>query len=125
MKLTLSPHVFAVCQLEASAEVPAWSLQGSFFSVSKSADELSIVCEQRNVPAHIKSEGDWRVFKVEGPLDFNLTGILASIAVPLAQAKVSIFAISTFDTDYVLVRGRDLDTANGSLKAAGFSIHSG
>ena len=125
MKLTLSPHVFAVCQLEASTEIPAWSFQGSFFSVSKSADELSIVCEQRNVPAHIKSEKDWRVFKVEGPLDFNLTGILASIAVPLAQAKVSIFAISTFDTDYVLLRGRDLDAANGSLKAAGFSIHSG
>jgi uncharacterized protein len=122
MKLTLSPYIFAVCRLEANSEIPSWSIRGSFFSLSKSEDELSLVCEQVHVPSSIKSERDWRLFKVEGPLDFSLTGVLASIADPLARAKVSIFAISTFDTDYILIRDSALETAIEKLKSAGFSI---
>lgn len=122
MKLTLFPHTYAVCKLSPLSPIPSWALSGSFFSISKTEDELSIVCDQSLVPADIKIEKDWRMFKVEGPLDFGLTGILASIANPLAQAKVSIFAISTFDTDYVLVKAHTLESACNSLKQAGFLI---
>jgi hypothetical protein len=78
------------------------------------------VCEQKNVPGDVKVESDWRAIKVSGPLDFALTGILASIANPLAAAKISIFAISTFDTDYVLVKSSKLDQAKRCLVDGGF-----
>jgi uncharacterized protein len=123
MKLSLSLNVFAICRLEPDAEIPSWALKGSFFSLNRTTDELSIVCEQKNVPTTVKSEKEWRLFKVEGPLDFSLTGILASIANPLAQSKVSIFAISTFDTDYIMVKSSSLQAAIESLTSEGFSIN--
>ena len=120
MKLQELPKIFSVCRLEPSAEIPAWARNGSFFSITKTNDELSIVCEQAFVPSGVKSENDWRVFKVVGPLGFSLTGILASIAQPLAEEKISIFAISTFDTDFVLVKNRDWLRACEALEGAGF-----
>lgn len=125
-KLTLSvlPDVFAVCRLDPTLPIPAWSLQ-SFLSITRTEEELSIVCPQANVPtdAQISNfEGDWRCLKVNGPLDFALTGILAAIAVPLAEAGISIFAISTYDTDYILVRQPDLDRAIQTLLQAGHQM---
>lgn len=122
MKLTLSPNTYAICRLGPDDGIPNWALRGSFFSINKTEDELSIVCEQKNIPEDINCEKSWRLFKVLGPLDFSLTGILASIAAPLAESKVSIFAISTFDTDYIMVKNADLECANTSLSKAGFSI---
>lgn len=122
MKLQELPPILAVCRLDPASEIPIWAKTGRFFSLTQTPDELSIVCEQAVVPAGVQCEGDWRVFKVVGPLDFSLTGILASIANPLAQAKISLFAVSTFDTDYVLVKNVDWTRALEALQAAKFEI---
>ena len=105
------PDKLAVCRLEKDTRIPSWATDSPFFSISKTRDELSIVCSESSVPDNIKSEKKWKAFKVEGPLDFSLTGILASLASPLAEAKISIFAISTFDTDYILVKDENLEKA--------------
>lgn len=108
----------AICRLESSSPIPSWALnvQSDFLSITKTADELSIVCEQSIVPKDVKSVKDWVAFKVEGPLDFALTGILSSLLAPLATEKISIFAISTYDTDYILVQEKDLEAATLVLK---------
>ncbi len=97
--------------MDSNARIPSWVETDKFFSVTKTDDELSIVCSEDIVPTNTKVEKDWRGFKVDGPLDFSLTGILASLANPLAEAKVSIFAVSTFDTDYLLVKSAQLEEA--------------
>jgi hypothetical protein len=104
MKLEMLSTVFSICRLPPTSPIPEWAMAGPFFSISRTAEELSIVCAQVDIPLNIKLEKDWRCLKVMGPLDFNLTGILASLAMPLAQAGISIFAISTFDTHYLLVK---------------------
>jgi len=117
-KLTLSvlQGKLAVCRLEKFSPIPDWVVEEDFFSITKTDDELSIVCYEECVPKNIKSEKGWRAFKVEGPLDFTQTGILASLANPLAEAGISIFAMSTFDTDYLLVKEHDLDESVKILK---------
>jgi hypothetical protein len=109
-------------RLEPNEALPAWAVSGEFFSVSRTADELSIVCAESQVPAGPLAERGWRALRVVGKLDFGLTGILASLAVPLAKAGVSIFALSTFDTDYVLVKGASLGAAASALRGAGHEI---
>lgn len=92
---------------------------GSFLSITRTPDELSIVCAEDDAPENAMVEGGWRAMKVEGPLDFPLVGILVSISAPLAEAGVSIFAVSTFDTDYVLVKEENLERAVSALEGAG------
>ncbi|MEM7171662.1 MAG: ACT domain-containing protein [Pseudomonadota bacterium] len=105
LEMTLMREVLAVCRLEAEAVVPAWlDLSAAFFALTRSNEELSVVCAANLVPDDVTAERDWRAFKVEGPLDFALTGIMAKLTAPLAAAGISIFAISTYDTDYLLVR---------------------
>lgn len=111
LTLSLMPTRLAVCQLDASSDIPKWGLEEAFFSITRTQEELSIVCSEAKVPSSIKAEKGWRCFKVEGPLAFELTGILSSLAQPLAEAKISIFAISTFDTDYILVKEDNLQRA--------------
>ncbi len=112
LTLIILHEQFAICRLEANAPVPDWALSTeTFTSITRTQDELSIVCTEANVPNEIKSEKGWRALKVEGPLDFSVTGILASLAKPLAEAQVSIFTVSTFDTDYILVKEDKLDKA--------------
>ena len=123
MKLQELSEILAVCRLEPQSEIPAWVNKSRFFSITKTSDELSIVCEQALVPADMKAETDWKCFRVVGTLDFSLTGILAAIANPLAQEKISIFAISTFDTDYLLVKENHLENAIKVLSAAGHLIN--
>lgn len=107
---------FAVCRLAADAAVPDWAQQpGELSNVTRTGDELSIVCEQRWVPADTQHEGDWRALRVPGPLDFGLTGILAKLTTALAKADVSVFAVSTFDTDYLLVKDTQLAAAQSLL----------
>jgi hypothetical protein len=90
--------------------------------VTRTDRELSVVCEEGAAPADTKREAGWRLLRVAGPLDFSLTGILAGIAAPLAEAGVSIFAVSTFDTDYIMVKQEDLAKALSALRAAGHAI---
>ena len=122
LKLKIMTQCFAVCRLSPDSGLPPWALSGTFRSVSWTPDETSIVCEESAVPEEVKSERGWRGFMVEGPLDFGLTGILLMIAAPLAEARISIFAISTFDTDYVLVKDDCFLEARKVLAASGHSI---
>jgi uncharacterized protein len=109
----------AVCQLTADAPVPDWALAGGFFCVTRTADELSIVCEENRVPAGVRAERDWVSLKLEGPFPFSMTGVLASFLEPLAEAGIPIFAVSTFDTDYVLIKRETLEAAVEVLRTAG------
>ena len=120
LTLSILPDTYAICRLNAPAPIPDWARD--FFSITRTRDELSIVCVQRDVPAGIRCERDWRALKVDGTLDFALTGILASLAAPLADAGISIFAISTFDTDYLLVKAIDLEKAIQVLQKAGHPV---
>lgn len=114
--LSILPGKFAVCLLEKNDAVPSWALKSFFYSISKTNDELSIVCLEKSVPQGIKFDGNWKAIKVEGKLDFSLTGILASLINPLAEEKISIFAVSTFNTDYILVKSNNLQKAKRILK---------
>lgn len=118
LALSLLPDRYAVCRLAPDAPRPRWAA-GPFCSVTRTAAELSIVCPEAAVPPDVQAERGWRVLQVAGPLEFSLTGILVSLAAPLAAAAISIFALSTFDTDYLLVRDTDLPRALETLRAAG------
>ena len=123
MDLVLLNDKLAICRLKVGVGLPEWaSSAGGFSSITRTADELSIVCDASAVPPGVQSEAGWRAFKIAGPLDFALTGILASIAVPLAEAGLSIFAISTYDTDYILVKEIGVDKAARVLQAAGHRV---
>ena len=116
-ELRVLPERYAICRLAADAPVPLF-----FFSVTRTADELSVVCLDAQAPEAAKTERGWRVLQVIGPLEFSLTGVLAAIAAPLAVAGVSIFSVSTFDTDYVLVKEENLAKAVDALRAAGHRV---
>ena len=122
LRLFLLDCRLAVCRLGPQDEVPGWEGGGAFSSVTRTSTELSIVCAESAVPEGIAREGGWRIFQVEGPLDFALIGVMASIAGPLGEAGVSLFAVSTFDTDYVMVRERDVERAANALRAAGHGV---
>ncbi|MCB0205099.1 MAG: ACT domain-containing protein [Anaerolineae bacterium] len=122
LQLTTLSFTFAVCRLDPASPVPSWSAAGRLFAVVRTDEELSIVCQQELVPAGVVCERDWRALKVAGPLDFALTGILARLAGPLADAGIPIFAISTYDTDYLLVKSDQLAAAVETLHAAGCTV---
>jgi len=132
MNLTLSvlSGRFAICRLNADDAVPAWvplltGLPGSderFISMTRTADELSIVGPESVVPEAVQRDRGWRILKVEGPLDLQLTGVLAALVAPLAEARVNIFAVSTFDTDYLLVKDELLSLAAETLVRAGHRL---
>jgi hypothetical protein len=123
VNLSLIQDRLAVCQLAAEAAIPAWAGgKGHFCSVTRTKEELSIVCPAEVVPQEVKQEAGWRAFKIDGPLDFGLTGILASIADPLAAAGVSIFVVSTYNTDYVLVKDAQVAAAVQVFQASGHSV---
>ncbi len=123
LKLSVGPEVLAVIRLAADAPIPVWASSAKgLMSVTRTAEELSIVCDEQVVPAGTRIVTGWRALKVQGPLDFSLTGILASLAIPLAIAEVSIFTLSTFDTDYVLVKQDRLPIALTALRQVGHTI---
>ena len=123
LELTLLPERFAISRLAADAPVPAWATEGPFFSVTRTGDELSVVCELARVPVGVESQTGWRVFNVHGPFVLTEIGVLSALATPLAEAKLSLFAISTFDTDYLLVASETLSAAVSALERAGHTIH--
>ena len=126
LPLVVLPQTIAICRLAPDAAVPAWaSVPSPFLTLSRTADELSITAIQEIIPSDVSCERDYRAFRVRGPLPLNLIGILASIAGPLAEAGLSIFAISTYDTDYVLVKGASLESAVAALERAGHTISRG
>ena len=125
LTLQLLPQTFAVCRLAAIDAVPAWATEGIVFNaIVRTTDELSVVCEERFVPpgGRVKYEGGWRCFKVQGPLDFGMTGIVAGLTAPLAEAKISIFAVSTFETDYLMVKAENVESAIMALMQSGHLV---
>lgn len=122
MKLSTLKEEYGVCRLQPDAVLPEWAMAGAFYTVSKTYEELSIVCESSLIPNGIRAEMGWRVIKVEGPLDFALVGILASLSGTLADRGVSIFAVSTFDTDYLLVKEKEYKNAVEALRDVGHTV---
>jgi hypothetical protein len=122
LELSLLPGRFAILRLASKAPLPNWVTQGAFYSVTRTSDELSIVAEESSVPAGTQSESGWRILKVQGPFVLSEVGVLASLAAPLAAAQVSMFVVSTFDTDYLLVTQEQLASAITALDRAGHSI---
>ncbi|MBI6875806.1 ACT domain-containing protein [Clostridium aciditolerans] len=115
LTMKLLKEKYGVCRLGKTQLIPEWAQNSDFFSITRTSDELSIVCIEESIPDNVKCEKDWRILKIEGPLDFSLIGILASVSKILAQKGISIFAISTYDTDYILVKNKDIDNAIQSL----------
>src|SRR5450755_1809992 len=112
LKFRWLPGPYAIVRLAAAASVPDWATKGEFTSITRTADELSIVCPSDNLPRDVDSQQHWICLKLEGPFPFSLTGVLLSFIEPLSKNDIPIFAISTYDTDYVLIpeeRARALD----------------
>lgn len=119
LRFSRIPGSFAICRLSADAAVPDWALRGSFFSVTSTAEELSIVCPSAQVPSGIVHENGWACLKLHGPFRFFETGILASFIRPLSERAIPIFAVSTFDTDYVLIKQEWVEKAVQALREVG------
>ncbi|WP_019584732.1 ACT domain-containing protein [Deinococcus apachensis] len=113
---------FAVAQMAAEASLPLWAARGVLWAVVGAPGEVSVVTGAANVPADVRAEGGWTALRLHGPIPFELTGILAAILDPLRDAGVGIFALSTFDTDYVLVKADRLTDALAALRQAGHEI---
>ena len=128
LRLHLLPDRLAVCRLDPGAPIPdvahfpETAQGGAFFSVTRTGEEVSIVCSEDSVVPGSRVERGWRCLRVVGPLQFSLTGVLAALAVPLAERGVSIFALSTFNTDYLLVKSDQLETAAAALREAGHEV---
>lgn len=125
LRLSVRPGRFAVARLPARASLPKWAASGRFRSVTRTESELSVVCPEGRVPAGVRRESGFRCLEVEGPFEFDAVGVLASLAAPLARAGVPILAISTFDTDYLLVKEAHLDAARRALEGAGHVVSGG
>ena len=113
---------FAICRLDADSEVPNWANSQTFLSLTRTTDELSVVCPERDVPSAVGCQRSWRCIKVSGPLDFEQTGVLSALVRPLAREEISVFTMSTYDTDYLLVQDKNLASAIDVLRRAGHSI---
>lgn len=123
LSFSLLPTSLAIARLAPDAPVPRHVLEAAgFVSVARTADELSIVCPEAAAGAFERVDRGWRCIKVHGPFAFDQVGILASLLNPLSAASVGIFAISTFDTDYILVKSHDMDRAVTALQAAGHHL---
>ena len=112
----------AVCRFEPSAPLPGWVDQPGFYSITRTAEELSVVCSEERVSPEAECETGWRCFKVEGPFDFSEVGIISSLTRPLSESNVSVFVLSTFDTDYLMIKEKDLTKAIDVLTAQGHQV---
>jgi hypothetical protein len=122
VRLRTLSDIFAILRLDPDDAVPDWVYDSPFWSVTRSDSELSIVCSEEDLPDETRAERGWCALELIGPLDFTLTGVVASLVSPLADDEVPIFVLSTFETDYLLVREADFPRAVASLRAAGHSI---
>ncbi len=122
LTLELGPGEYAVCRLAPDATLPPWADGPGFVSITRTAEELSIVCPAGRVPPDVTATPGWRLLKIVGPFDFGVTGVMAAVAGPLADAGVSLLPIATYDTDYILVKVAQLDAALQALRAAGHTV---
>lgn len=122
LDLEVLPWRLAVCRLDPDSEPPPQALAGEFYAISRTPAELSILCMEDSAPEVDDVEKGWRCLRVAAQLDFDEIGVLASLAGPLAAAKISLFAVSTWNTDYLLVKAGDLEDAVEALGAAGHRV---
>ena len=122
LTLTVLPNRFGICRLDAEAFVPEWANQSSFFSVTRTPHELSVVCAEVCIPEDVSCDKEWKCLEVQGPLDLSATGILSSLSLTLTHAGISIFVVSTYDTDYLLVKEENLAKAIQALASAGHLV---
>jgi hypothetical protein len=122
LKLEPVEGTYAICRLGPGATIPDWAVTGEFVSFTRTTDEVSIVCSQETVPPGVQCERGWRCLRVAGVLEFTATGVLAALIAPMAAGGIGLFVVSTFDTDYLLIRDRDLDRVVEILANAGHSI---
>lgn len=120
--LIVLPEKLAVCRLPADAAIPSWATAEPFFNITRTADELSVICREALVPAGVDASGGWRALKLHGPFDFDQVGVLLRVAEPLAAARISMLPIATYETDYVLVQAESLAAAVTVLRQAGHQI---
>jgi len=120
--LTILDETYIIHKLDQSTNLPEELIECEFYSLSNSQEELSLVCPEQILIQSENNSPNWKCLKVAGPLDLNLTGILAGLSDTLSKAKISIFAISTFETDYVLIQKQVLETAKSTLKSAGYKF---
>jgi hypothetical protein len=121
-ELSLLPERFAIARLAPNTPISSWAAQGPFFSITRTVDELSVVTAARNVPDGVQTQALFRVLKVHGPFALSEIGVLSALAAPLADARISLFVISTFDTDYLLVSPEQLQAAVATLETAGHKV---
>jgi hypothetical protein len=121
LRISILPERLAVCRLPPDAPEPSWA-QGAFTSVTRTRDELSVICDDAAVPEDVRAERGWRALKVEGPIPFEVTGVAAALVSPLAEARISVFLTATFDTDYLLLKEEVFERAVGILRAHGHAI---
>ncbi len=122
VSLVVEPGILSVCRLDPDARWPDPPEGAVVHSVTRTADELSVVCGAGHEPDGARTEPGWRALRIVGPLDFTLVGVVASVATPLADAAVPVFVLSTFATDLLLVKGADLAAAVAALEAAGHTV---
>jgi hypothetical protein len=123
LTLFLLPHKYAVCRLDPNGYIPPWALLGDdFVSLTRTREELSVVCLQENVPQDAQAARGWCCLKAQGPFDFSQAGVHLSLAVPLAEANISILAVATYETDHLLVQEKDLERAIQALERAGHRV---
>ena len=122
LHMSVAAMDLAIARLEAETAVPAWAMAGGFFSITRTPGELSVVAEHARIPSGMPADGGWCALQVEGPLPLSAVGILHSISGPLAGAGISIFAVSTHDTDYLLVKVEAMERAVRALSAAGHTV---
>ena len=123
LTLTTFPNFFAICRLDPDGFIPPWALLGDFVSLTRTPTELSIICPQENVPEDALAERGWRCIKIDGPFDFSVAGVHASVALPLAEANISTLSIATYDTDHILVKDEELEHTIQTLTQAGHALH--
>jgi hypothetical protein len=124
LSLTLLSEPMAICRLEAADPLPMWATAASWWSITHTPDEFSVVCAESCVPAGVNASRGWRALRFAGPLPLDQTGILASVTAPLAAAHISVFALATYDTDYVLIPSAQRAAAIDVLERAGHSVGS-
>jgi hypothetical protein len=122
LQLSLLKDLYGICKFPSDSSIPEWALDESLCSITRSKKELTVVCPQGIIPANTEYDSDWRCFRIDGSFDFNQIGVISSLAEPLAEAGVSIFVISTYDTDYILVKEEKVEQAVNVLTDNGHLV---
>jgi hypothetical protein len=116
---------FAVCRLSAFEPLPDWVFKNPFSSITKTPEEYSVVCPQEVIPEEVKfaREGEWKCLKIQGPLDFSEFGIISNLTSILAAAEISVFVLSTYETDFILVKRMNIEKAAKVLSDSGHKVY--